>query len=317
MDKIFLSILSILILLTLASFAFDQYQTKQAALQAQQAKEAAQQAKEAAEKEAEDAKAKALADAHAMRPSSDLSQEAINALDNTDQEFWFSAVAPNTHERAQVSQDIAPLMDDDSIIWLGEDNKHMYLTMDLGYEYNNNVEKILDIAKEYNVKINFFLTGEFLETEPAKVKRMYNEGHMIGNHTVHHPRMPEVLGRSTDEYESEIHDLEKSYTALTGGELAPYIRPPYGSFSERTLAMNKKMGYYTVFWSFAYKDWDTSDQLDPAIALENVTGQFHNGAVLLLHTISNTNVEILPQVFKAAQEQGYQFKRLDERFLTE
>ena len=187
--------------------------------------------------------------------------------------------------------------------------------MDLGYEYNNNVEKILDIAKSQDVKINFFLSGEFIASEPEKVKRMQAEGHLIGNHTLSHYRAPELLERSVDEYEAEIRDLEKAFTELTGAQMAPYIRPPYGAFSERTLAMNQFLGYYTVFWSYAYYDWDTSDQLDPQIALENLTSQLHNGEIFLLHTVSNTNVEILEDFLKEVKNQGFEFHRIDERHL--
>lgn len=264
--------------------------------------------------ESKKAEAESLEALRNIRPSSELTDEAILTLDNTDNEFWFNLSEPHTQTRTQIMTDLSDLIDKYEVLWIGEDNKNMYLTMDLGYEYNDNVTKILDIAKEKNIKINFFLTGDFLEAEPAKVKRMYDEGHLIGNHTMSHFRAPDLITRSLEEYAAEHHNLEKKFTELTGGHMSPYIRPPYGAFSERTLAYNQKLGYYTVFWSYAYLDWDTANQMEPTAALDHVKGQFHNGEIFLLHTISNTNVEILPEILESAKEQGYQFKRLDERF---
>lgn len=246
-------------------------------------------------------------------PSNNLTDEELLALDNSDNEFWFNLSEPYSGKRNQALEQYVPSIEQYSGMYIGPDEKVMYITMDLGYEYNDNVRKILDITKELGVPINFFLTGEFLETEPQKVIRMSQEGHLIGNHTVYHPRSTEQLEVGFEEYEWEFKELERLYTELTGKKLANWIRPPYGNFSPRTLAMNQRMGYHTVFWSYAYLDWDTSNQLDPAIALDNIIGQFHNGEVFLLHTISNTNVEILDDVINAARQQGYTFKRLDNQ----
>lgn len=254
-----------------------------------------------------------IQEARARRPESSLTSAEIAQLDNTDQEFWFEPVVPYSKDRPVTIPSIADEMSQPSVIWLEKDQPVVYLTMDLGYEYNDNVSKILDIAKKHHVPINFFLTGDFLNSEPEKVIRMYEEGHMIGNHTVSHRRAPELIEESFEAYAKELHDLEEDFTQLTGGTLAPYIRPPYGAFSERTIALNESLGYYTVFWSFAHMDWDVENQPDPTETLDYVMSQAHNGEILLLHTISNTNVEILDNFFTQMLEQGYSFKRLDER----
>lgn len=316
LDLIFLVIIASLLLIIGSIYLFNNYQAHQAEVTSQRELANSIAESQSLVQESQIAESQAIAQTHAMRPESNLTQDQINDLDNTDLEFWFTPAEPYSKEPSSPTTDIENLMDDDSIIWLGEDNQNVYLTMDLGYEYNDNVTKILDIAKEYNVKINFFLTGEFLESEPEKVKRMVNEGHMVGNHTYSHYRAPELIADSVDLYKEELSSLEADFTALTGAKMAPYIRPPYGAFSERTLAMNKQLGYYTVFWSFAYLDWDTQNQPDPETTLDLVLSQLHNGEVFLLHTISDTNVAILPDLFKEAQAQGYQFKRLDERFLN-
>lgn len=314
LDLIFLSIISGLLLLIASVYAFNGFKARQSEMAASRSEQAAIQESVAQVQYSQSLAESQLTAARQMRPETDLDLEKIQALDNTDLEFWFTPGQPYQKERVQPLPELQDSLATDSVLWLGEDKPDLFLTMDLGYEYNDNVTKILDIAKEYGVKINFFLTGEFLESEPDKVKRMVAEGHLVGNHTYSHYRAPELV-ENPDLFKEDIESLANDFKALTGQDIAPYLRPPYGAFSERSVAMNEYLGYYTVFWSFAYLDWDTSDQPDPAWALDNALGQLHNGSILLLHTISDTNVAILPDLFKEAQAQGYTFKRLDERLL--
>ena len=184
----------------------------------------------------------------------------------------------------------------------------VYLTFDAGYE-NGNVEKILDTLKQTDTPGAFFVLRHLITANPDLVRRMRDEGHLVCNHTANHPN----LSRATPErIEQEIRALEDAYRDTVGGEMSKYFRPPEGSFSREMLESVQRLGYKTVFWSFAYADWDNSKQPDPETAIRTVMTNMHNGAVLLLHPTSATNAEILPRLIALLREEGYRFGTLDE-----
>ncbi len=192
--------------------------------------------------------------------------------------------------------------------YLGKtDEKVMYLTFDEGYE-NGYTSKILDVLKKTNTPAAFFVTGPYIDKEPDLIKRMVNEGHIVGNHTVNHPSMPDV---SNDEISRELLMLNEKFNSLTGKNMT-FMRPPRGEFSERTLATINNNGYKTVFWSIAYADWNTKQLKGVDYAVNQVTKQFHNGAIILLHAVSQDNADGLEKIIENATEQGYVFKSLDE-----
>lgn len=186
--------------------------------------------------------------------------------------------------------------------------KVVYLTFDAGYE-NGNVEKTLDILKETQTTGAFFVLKHLLAANGELVRRMVAEGHTVCNHTATHKDLS-VADAST--ICAEIGELEKCYTTLTGAQMPRYFRPPEGRFSIEMLKTVSEMGYKTVFWSFAYADWDNARQMPPQKAMQCVMDNIHNGAVILLHPTSATNVEILPRVIAELKEQGYRFGSLDE-----
>ncbi len=187
-------------------------------------------------------------------------------------------------------------------------DKVLYFTFDAGYE-NGNVEKTLDILHQYNVPAAFFVLSHLVTDNAALLIRMKNEGHLVCNHTANHPNLAHA---SPEKIHAEIAALEDTYKLQTGETLSPYFRPPEGSFSREMLSCVKDLGYKTVFWSFAYADWDNQKQPDPAKALRTVMDNMHNGAVILLHPTSSTNVQILPQVIEGLRAEGYRFGTLDE-----
>lgn len=187
------------------------------------------------------------------------------------------------------------------------DEKVMYLTFDEGYE-NGYTSKILDVLKKTNTPAAFFVTGPYIEKEPELIKRMVNEGHIVGNHTVNHPSMPDV---ADDKIRSELSTLNEMFNTLTGQNMK-FMRPPRGEFSERTLAITKDNGYKTIFWSIAYADWNTQKQKGVDYAVNQVTNQFHNGAIILLHAVSQDNADGLEKMIKNATDQGYVFKSLED-----
>lgn len=187
-----------------------------------------------------------------------------------------------------------------------EDSENkIYLTFDEGYE-NGHTAEILDVLKEKNVPAVFFITGDYLDRSPELVQRMIDEGHSVGNHTENHPSMPSL---SVEETVSEINTLGQRVEEEFGYQMNLF-RPPKGEFSERSLAITEEQGYETVFWSFAYADWDPDNQPDTDYALNILTERLHPGAIYLLHAVSSVNAEILGDWIDNARADGYEFALL-------
>ena len=188
-------------------------------------------------------------------------------------------------------------------------DKVVYLTFDAGYE-NGNVEKILDTLKDKEVRGAFFVLGNLVTSNTDLVKRMADEGHLVCNHTYHHRDMSKYTDKA--EFALELTSLEDAYRKLTGREMSKYYRPPEGRFTEQNLKLAQEMGYSTVFWSFAYADWDNNKQPSAEYALKKILSNVHNGAVILLHPTSSTNAKIMPQLIDSLKSSGYRFGTLDE-----
>lgn len=188
------------------------------------------------------------------------------------------------------------------------EDKVIYLTFDAGYE-NGNVEKILDTLASENVPGAFFILGNLITKNTDLVRRMANEGHTVCNHTNRHKDMTAI---SAEELKKELDDLEALYKEYTGYEMAKYYRPPEGRFNESSLKYVSDLGYKTVFWSFAYADWDNQKQMSADAAKKKILDNVHNGAVILLHPTSATNAEILGDVIRELKSQGFRFGTLDE-----
>ena len=195
-------------------------------------------------------------------------------------------------------------------VYLGDETqKKLYLTFDAGYE-NGNTEKILDALKAHQVPATFFLVGNYLETQPELVCRMVEEGHTVGNHTYSHPDMSAIA--QEEDFRQELLKNEELSREITGEEMAKLYRPPQGKYCESNLCMAQKLGYRTVFWSLAYVDWYEDDQPTKEEAFGKLLPRIHPGAVVLLHSTSATNGEILDELLTRWEEMGYTFGRLEE-----
>ncbi len=189
------------------------------------------------------------------------------------------------------------------------EEKVIYLTFDCGYE-NGNTEPILDALKKHNAPATFFVVGHFLESAPDIVRRMVADGHTVGNHTYHHPDMSKISDKKS--FQKEMEDVAALFKEVTGEELAMYYRPPQGKYSTENLKMAKELGYSTFFWSLAYVDWSQEDQPTHEEAFEKLMGRIHPGAVVLLHSTSKTNGEIMDELLTKWEEMGYSFKPLSD-----
>ncbi len=187
--------------------------------------------------------------------------------------------------------------------------KVIYLTFDAGYE-NGYTPTILDALKKHNVPATFFVVGNYIQTSPDLIKRMVAEGHTVGNHTFSHPDMSKIS--SLDSFAKELNDLGKLYEETVGQPMTKFYRPPQGKYSTMNLQMAKDMGYKTFFWSLAYVDWYQDKQPTKEEAFKKLLGRIHPGAVVLLHSTSKTNAEILDELLTKWEEMGYTFKSLDQ-----
>ena len=187
------------------------------------------------------------------------------------------------------------------------ENPYVYLTFDNGYEagYTN---QILDVLKQNNVPAAFFITAHYLNTASDIVQRMIDDGHIVGNHTVNHKSMPSL---SDEKIKTEVLDLHQAVYEKFGYEMK-YIRPPMGEFSERTISLTNSIGYKTTMWSLAYDDWDENNQGREEYGTSKILDNIHNGAIILLHSNSKDNANILNNVIKLIKDMGYEFKSLDE-----
>lgn len=239
---------------------------------------------------------------------------AITTISSAAEEIGWYFKKNNEHKQPALDANLS-FISDYSCYYVdkkhGDDceDKVIYLTFDAGYE-NGNVERILDVLKEKDVKGAFFVLRHLIEANTDLVKRMAEEGHMVCNHTMSHKNMAKVNDRAV--FEQELGGLEELYAEKIGGEMPKYYRPPEGRFSEENLKILEEMGYKTILWSFAYADWDNEKQMSLDSAMKKLIDGTHNGEILLLHPTSKTNADILSQLIDVWKDMGYRFGTLDE-----
>lgn len=248
---------------------------------------------------------KLLTDSALVASSTVPGQGTLGDLDNTKQ-GWGQGYQVNEQNQPESCVLYQQKYGQYGTYFLAPSEKVIYLTFDEGYE-NGYTEKILDVLKEKQVSGVFFVTMPYVKSQPELVRRMIDEGHIVGNHSVNHPSFP---SKDVAVCEKEIMELHQYMLDEFGYEMNLF-RFPMGEYSERTLALTQSLGYHSIFWSFAYKDWDPENQPDPAAALERVTSAVHPGAIYLLHAVSKTNTEILGQAIDTFRAQGYTIGKFD------
>lgn len=218
------------------------------------------------------------------------------------------------HSQPKLSSDLS-FITKYNVYWKDENNseidgkdKVVYLTFDAGYE-NGNVEKIIDILNEENVKGAFFILDNLILKNKSLVQKMIDTGHIVANHTSNHKDITKI---TKEEFDNQVFDLEALYKKTFNLEMPKYFRPPEGKFNEENLKWLEENGYKTVMWSFAYADWDNNKQPSKQYAYKKIIDNIHNGEVMLLHPTSKTNVEVLKDVIKDLKTQGFRFGTLDE-----
>ncbi len=228
-----------------------------------------------------------------------------NSLNSTAVGWGFKK---NKGKAPDISESIQKVLEENAGYYMDKTQpRALYLTFDEGYE-NGYTAQILDILKKTQVPAAFFVTGPYLKKETELIERMINEGHIVGNHTVNHPNLAKV---GVQKAAQELAGLNDIYYEKYGQNMK-YMRPPEGEYSEQILSLAKDMGYKTVLWSFAYRDWEVDNQKGTDYAFESVTPYLHDGAIILLHAVSSDNANALESIINYAKAQGYEFRSLDQ-----
>ncbi|MCR5331634.1 MAG: polysaccharide deacetylase family protein, partial [Lachnospiraceae bacterium] len=249
------------------------------------------------------------------RPGStviNITSEKYKDYDNILREWWYTRNTTHTIPGPGYANDISSLFPEYGTYYantkVSPDDKVMYLTFDAGYE-NGYTEKILDTLKKHNAKACFFVTTGFVKEAPSIAKRMKEEGHLVGNHTKNHPSLPT---RTDEQVMAELTSVEETFKEKTGYTLDPFMRPPQGDFSQRTLKIQQDMGYKTILWSLAIpNDWDTSKQ-DQVDSFGRFKADHHSGCIALIHSVSKANAEALDKILTFLEDEGYRFGMLTE-----
>lgn len=194
-----------------------------------------------------------------------------------------------------------------------ENDKVLYLTFDAGYEIDLTAG-ILDVLKKHEVPSAFFLVGNYIRDNPALINRMVAEGHIVANHTMTHPNMSKISDKEA--FAKELHMVEAIYKQVTNQDMPKYYRPPQGIYSESNLKHAQELGYKTIFWSCAYKDWEENNQPSKKEAFDKLIPRAHPGAVILLHNTSKTNGMVLDELLTKYKAMGYRFESLDHLVQT-
>ncbi len=272
--------------------------------QIQEKDEEPEEMQEVSEKPQETATDEKPAEAPVQAPNMPTQNSAAVCY-NDRKSWWFKRNKTNTPPSAQQEININQY----GGYYLGDTSqKVIYLTFDEGYE-NGYTSQILDVLKDKGVKAAFFVTKSYIESEPELVRRMVAEGHIVGNHSVSHPDFTAI---SDEEIAAELEGCAAAFEETTGYVMPPYFRPPEGVYSIRTLEKTWAEGYKTIFWSYAYQDWDVNNQPGKDGAFQMVKDNYHNGSIMLLHAVSQSNTEALPEIIDFLWEQGYTFKTLDD-----
>ena len=263
--------------------------------------------REAMNKEAQaSTQAQTEAETETTAPTANDSADAA-ALSNEKKGWWIKRKENNEQSEAQNEIDLAKY-DAFYVDTKNKDKKVMYLTFDCGYD-NGYTEPMLDILKKHKAYAIFFVTQTYIRDNVEIVKRMKKEGHLVGNHTVKHKSMPDLSERDIKEELITCADYCKE---ATGYEMDPYVRPPMGEYSERTLQICKNLGYKTVFWSMAYLDYEVDNQPGSDFVIDHFEKYYHNGAIPLLHNVSKSNAEALDTVLTNLEKKGFTFENVDK-----
>lgn len=238
----------------------------------------------------------------------EIKNENYAQYDNKSEAWWFVRKKDHSPSGSGEEFPIEPYSAYYRNTGVAEGDKVIYLTFDCGYE-NGYTPSILDTLAKENVKAMFFVTKDFVVKNPDYVKRMKEEGHLVGNHTVRHLSSPSL---TPEELKAELDEVAEVTEELTGYKLDPFFRPPMGEYSQRTLKATQDMGYSSIFWSIAYYDYNAEDQPGKDYVVDHFATYHHSGAIALMHNTSESNMQALDEVIGLLKAEGYRFGQVTE-----
>jgi peptidoglycan-N-acetylmuramic acid deacetylase len=222
---------------------------------------------------------------------------------------WFF-IPHGAHVRASIPSAAARLVRRYDALWIGpRRHKVVYLTFDEGWE-GGTTRQLLAILERAHVKATFFLTGQWVHADPGLARRIARAGHLACDHTWSHPRMTALAGRPKA-FARQLLATARAYRRATGERMARLFRPPYGAYDARVLALARRLGYTTVFWSFAHYDYDEAAQPPVGVTQGRIIAAAYPGTVYLLHAASTSNIHALPGAIRWLKRHGYRFGTLD------
>ncbi|WP_159881375.1 polysaccharide deacetylase family protein [Paenibacillus puerhi] len=191
-------------------------------------------------------------------------------------------------------------------LWVGT-GKKVYLTIDTGGDLGD-IDTLVKALKDNDAKANFFIAGYNVKKNPDFVRQLVKDGHLVANHTMTHTDMNL---QTDDQVRKEIKDYEKLYKEVTGQDIQPFFRFPYGRYNKHLLELVSGMGYTSVFWSTAMRDWEPrkNGAEDP---YNDIMNNLHDGNIILMHQGSPENIQALDRIVKAIQKAGYTLALLDD-----
>lgn len=182
-----------------------------------------------------------------------------------------------------------------------KDERKIALTFDDG-PHPYYTEQLLKGLKERDVKATFFVTGKNVEEYPDIVKKMYEEGHLIGNHTYNHTQL---TSKNRESFKKEIIKTNEVIKEATGEDTI-YVRPPYGSWNKE---FEKELNMFPVLWTIDPLDWCSSNV---SCIVDTVCAKAGENEIILMHDQYKSTVTAALKIVDRLKEEGYEFVTVDE-----
>ena len=183
------------------------------------------------------------------------------------------------------------------------DNK-IAITFDCAWG-NSNTDELLKILKDANAKATFFVTGEFCDKYPDDVKKFYDAGHSVQNHSDAHPH---VKGMNINDLIADTKECSRKIKMITGEEPKLY-RAPYGEYDDTVMSTVEGMGFKVIQWDVDSIDWEDPD----AATIQNrILSKTQSGSILLFHNDLENTTQALPATLTSLLQKGYEFVKADD-----
>lgn len=216
--------------------------------------------------------------------------------------YGYGIVSEKDNKRPYPGNEYHNIITENNGVYIGEDESKIYLTFDNGYE-NGYTKDIIDTLVENDITAVFFITGHYLNVNTDLVEYMIENNQLVSNHSYSHKDFSSL---SKEEMIEDITKMEQLYEEKIGEEFTPFFRPPEGTFNEISLKTTEELGYTNLFWSLAYKDWERDVTRGVDYTINSIIPKLHNGAIILLHTVSQDNANALSELISKIKESGYE-----------